>query len=153
MIRGKLEKPVDVAKLSKRDFTLRGEFSVVDENYHGWRIKPGFREEGTAAHVPLDQVFSKERFHSCYELIVQTPEYSKVAGSGYLHLSQKGDASLGVRSGVVGQERIYVNETPIWFYLLTNGDRFVEGLVDLIFVNVSPWHAERDMQRKRVLCD
>lgn len=150
----RLAKQVDLEKLTQDDFRLRGNFRVRDENYHGWKMIPEFRQEGTDAYMPLDQLFPEDRFHECYELIVQTPGCSQVAGSGYLHQSQRGDVSFGVRSGFVGQERLYSNSSPVWFGLLDDNYKpIVTETVDLIFVKISPWANETDVQRQRVLCD
>lgn len=154
MICGKLAQRVNLEKLTKNDFRLGGEFRVVDESYHGWSMRPEFRQEGKDNYVPLDQLFLEDRFHQCYELIVQTPDSAQVVGSGYLYRAKRGDVSLGVRSGVQGLEKVYFNSSPVWFSLLDDAHKpIVGGAVDLIFVKVSPWHSERDSQRQRVLCD
>ncbi len=154
MIRENLAKRVNLEKLTKDDFRLRGEFRVLDGSYQGWRIIPEFRPEGTDAYVPIDQLFPQDRFHQCYELIVQTPDSAQVVGCGYLHQTQRGDTSFGTRSGIQGQEQVYINSSPIWFDLLDDARKpIVEGPVDLLLIKVSPWHTKRDAQRKRVLYD
>ena len=154
MIHGRLTQRVDLEKLAQDDFRLSGEFRVVDESYHRWTMRLEFKQEGTNEYVPLDQLFSQDRFHQCYELIVQTPDSARVVDSGYLHQTREGDVSLGVRSGVQGQEQVYSNSQPVWFDLLDEPHKpIVEGPVDLLFVKVSPWHNKRDAQRQRVLYD
>lgn len=153
MLSGKLTKRVDLNKLTETDFVLSGQFRVVDENYHGWRLGPEFRQKGNDAYVNFDQLFPDNRFHECYELIVQTPDCSEVVGSGYLHKSRREDVSFGVRSGIE-EGRLHINSFPVWFNLLNDADEpIVDGPADFVFVKVSPWHSERDNQRQRVLCD
>ena len=154
MIHGNLAKKVDLEQLTRNDFRLSGDFRIVDESYHEWKMKPEFRAQGTENYVPLDQLIPQDRFHQCYELIVQTPDSAQVVGSGYLHKNQRGDVSFGVRSGVQGQEQLYFNSSPVWFCLLDDANKpIVERVVDLLLVKVSPWHHERDAQRQRVLYD
>ncbi|MDP3733631.1 MAG: hypothetical protein Q8R37_00210, partial [Nanoarchaeota archaeon] len=113
---------------------------------------PEFRQEGADTYVPIDQLFPQDKFHNCYELIVQTPDNSEVVGRGYLHSSQRKDVSFGILSRIIGQENVYHNSSPVWFDLLNdNNQPIVEGSIDLIFVKVSPWYNERDAQRQRVL--
>jgi len=154
MIRGTLAQRVDLERLTQNDFRLSGKFRVVDESYHGWRMRPEFKKEGTDNYVPLDELFPQKILHQCYELIVQTPDSVQVVGSGYLHQTQRGDVSFGVRSEIQGQEQTYFNSSPVWFNLLDDAHKpTIEGPTDLLFVKVSPWHNERDAQRQRVLYD
>lgn len=160
MTRKELPKRVDLEKLTQDDFRLRGEFRVRPEIYHGWKLTPEFRQEGTDAYVPLDQLIPEDKFNTCYELVVQTPDRSEVVGSGYLHRSLRGDVSFGVRSGIIRsgmeeeQKKEYLNSSPVWFPLLNEEHNpIVKSPADFIFVKASPWHSQRDAQRQRVLYD
>lgn len=165
MIPKTLEQRVDLAKLTPDDFVLRGELRFVEASYHHCSLKPEFKLTGSDVYVPFDDLFSKGQFDKCYELIVQTPERSEVVGSGYLHRieggERSGDVCFGIRN-MVGTQRFYDSSFPVWFDLFKKGDiptvgkipqPIVEGPADFIFVQVSPWHQERDAQRQRVLCD
>lgn len=141
MIHGRLERRVDLSKLTVEDFVLSSP------------LKDGsnlFKRDG---YVNLAQFVPEDKFHECYELIVQTPNSSYVAGAGYLHRSIVGLA-LGVLWSVYSGQRVYVNASPIWDALLSDQrhrESIATGPVDLIFVKVSPWDYERDAQRERVL--
>ena len=140
MIEGELKRRVDLEKLTQDDFRLKGEFRVKDGSYHGWRVIPEFKPEGGDTYVFFDQLFSEDRSHQCYELIIQTPDRSIVVASGYLHKSPRGDVCFGVRSGIKiqGQAQGYINSSPVWFNLLDDKHRLIiEEVADWIFVRVS----------------
>ncbi|MBI2673438.1 hypothetical protein HYX19_04200 [Candidatus Woesearchaeota archaeon] len=154
MTREKLTRRVDLEKLTKEDFMLRGEFRIEDERYNGWGKRPEFKPRGKLLYVLFDQLFPESVFHECYELIVQTEKSQEVIASGYLHRSKQGDVSFGVLSGILGQNRSYHTSFPVWFKLLDPDKAYkpiISGTADLIFVKVSPWQSERDAQRQRVL--
>ncbi len=140
---------VDLERLTSEDFVFSGEFRRSERSYHGRRFTPEFRLRGTEDFVIFDELFPQDKFNQCYELIAQTPESTRVVGSGYLHQDDKGDICFGVRRD--SQPPSYINSLPVWFYLL-NEERepIVTGDVDLIFVRVSPYHNEREEQRKRI---
>ncbi|MCK4926829.1 MAG: hypothetical protein KAS11_00040 [Candidatus Aenigmarchaeota archaeon] len=152
MIYKELSNRVDLKKLTEDDFILSGEFRLIDEIYKGWDKRPEFRQEGTDTYRVFDNLFNDAKFDECYELIIQTTDISAVVSSGYLYQSQEGDINFGTRSGYKGEQNIYYNSTPVWFSLLTDDHKpIVEGPVDLIFVNVSPYHNKRETERQRVL--
>ena len=156
MILGELSRRVDLSNLTETDFVLRGDFKIVEEPNKSWKLTPYLRPEGSEEYTTLDQLFSKNYFGECYELIVQTPDKAQVVGSGYLHQSRQGDVSFGVRDILPGERVMYTNSSPVWFDLMDRNNSYqpiVQGLVDLIFVKVSPRHDERDAQRQRVLGD
>ena len=151
MIYKELSDRVDLKKLTENDFILSGEFRIIDETYNGWDKKPELKQKETDIYIPFNDLFNDAKFDECYELIIQTPDFSAVVGSGFLHRS-RGDISFGVQRGIHGEEKVYDDSTPVWFSLLTDDYKpIVEGPVDLIFVKVSPYHNKRDTERKRVL--
>ena len=112
MIKGILPQRVDLEKLTQEDLLFRGEFRATDENYHRWKKKPEFQEQGTETYVSFDQLFLESKFNECYELIVQTPQRCEVVGTGYLHKSREGDVNFGVRSTITGKHS-YSNSSPV----------------------------------------
>jgi len=153
MILKELPNRVDLKRLTEDDFILSGEFRLIDETYNGWDKRPEFKQEGTDTYESFDNLFNKAKFDECYELIVQTPDFSAVVGSGYLLKSQDGNINFGNHSGYKDEEKTYFNLTPVWFKLLTDKyEPIVEGPIDLIFVKTSPYDNEKDTERQRILC-
>ena len=146
-----LPRRVDLSKLTGNDFLLQGEFRVLDEGYNGWNGKPEFRKRGMNEYVHFDSLFPLDKLESCYEMIVQTPESSRVIQGGYLHLDKGNNICLGIRETICGVKR-YSGSLPVWFSLTSlNNKPIVEGEFDLILLKTSPWDNEKDSLREKVL--
>ncbi len=154
-MRKELNGRVDLMKLAGNDFVLQGEFRVEDESYNGWKLKPTFKPQGGDSFRVFDEFMPSDRFGKCFQLIAQTSDSANLVASGYLTDSNlRRDVAFGTRDKIPGGNEVFHSQSPVWMKLLDdNYEPIVQGEAEFVFVEVSPWHGEREAELQRVLVE